>query len=143
MRRSFLVSGGVLTGIASVLGLNPLHTGVATAAVPTSNMALPAKTVPATTAVSAAVRTRTITGSPVNFQYGTVQVQLKVRGKQITAVNVLQAPTGRSQQFSNYAIPTLKAEVLQAQSAKVAMVSGATYTSMGFLKSLSSAFKQV
>ena len=137
MQRSLLLTGGVLTGIASVVGLNPLHPAVPAAATVTPPVAAPTTVRnPATTSV------RTVTGAPVSFQYGTVQVRLRLKGKQITAVDVLQAPTGRSQQFTDYAIPTLKAEVLQAQTARVAMVSGATYTSMGFLKSLASALQQ-
>lgn len=136
MKRSFLLSGGVLTGIASVLGLNPLHTGAATAMTATSAASTP------TAASAASLTARTLTGQPISYQYGTVQVQLKLSGKKITAVNVLQAPSGRSQQFTDYSIPTLKSEVLKAQSARIAMVSGATYTSLGFIKSLASALQQ-
>lgn len=139
MNRSFLLSGGVLTGVASVLGLNPLHTGVATAATPTVTKT----TTTPTAAKTASLTTRTLTGTPISYQYGTVQVQLKVQKGKITAVNVLQAPSGRSQQFTDYSIPTLKAEVLRAQSAKIAMVSGATFTSMGFIQSLASAIKKI
>ena len=139
MNRSLLVLGGTFTGIASVLGLNPLHTGVATASTPT--VAMNTSVVPAA-APATSLSTRTVTGSPISYQYGTVQVQLKLKGKKIMAVNVLQAPSGRSQQFTDYSIPTLKSEVLKAQSAKIAMVSGATYTSMGFIQSLASALKK-
>lgn len=146
MKRSFLVSGGVLTGIASVLGLNPLHTGVATAATPTAATpaaAVKAATTTPTTAKTTSLMARTLTGSAINYQYGTVQVQLKVKGTKITAVTVLQAPSGRSQRFTDYSIPTLKAEVLKAQSANIAMVSGATFTSSGFIQSLASALKKI
>ena len=140
MKRSFLLSGGVLTGIASILGVNPLHTGAATAMTATPTVAKATTT--STVTKTSSLTTRTLTGSPVSYQYGTVQVQLKVAGKKITAVKVLQAPSGRSQQFTDYSIPTLTSEVLRAQSAKIAMVSGATYTSMGFIKSLASALQQ-
>lgn len=139
MKRSLLVLGGTVTGIGSVLGLNPLHTGAATASTPT--VTKNATVAPAAVA-STSLSTRTVTGSPISYQYGTVQVQLKLKGKKITAVNVLQAPSGRSQQFTDYSIPTLKSEVLKAQSAKIAMVSGATYTSMGFIQSLASALRK-
>ena len=46
---------------------------------------------------------------------------------------------GRSVQISNYAAPILRSEVLSAQSAKVSNVSGATYTTEGYLSSLQSA----
>jgi uncharacterized protein with FMN-binding domain len=42
-------------------------------------------------------------------------------------------------QLSNRAAPILRAEVLKAQSAKVASVSGATYTTDAYLRSVQAA----
>jgi uncharacterized protein with FMN-binding domain len=47
--------------------------------------------------------------------------------------------TGRSQFIMSQALPQLRQEFLQAQSASVDMISGATYTSQAFLQSLQSA----
>jgi uncharacterized protein with FMN-binding domain len=59
---------------------------------------------------------------------------------QLTAVNVLQLPTDRkSVAINNRAVPTLNREALSTQSAKVHTVSGATYTSDDYAKSLQSA----
>jgi uncharacterized protein with FMN-binding domain len=70
-----------------------------------------------------------------------MQVAAVLSGGTITDVRVLQETNqgGRSVQISNYADPMLRQEVLQAQSANVSMIGGATYTSEGYLMSLQSA----
>jgi uncharacterized protein with FMN-binding domain len=67
-----------------------------------------------------------------------------ISGGKITNVKALQLTNygGRSVQISNYAAPILRSEVLKAQSAKVSNVSGATYTTQGYLSSLQSALNQ-
>ena len=66
------------------------------------------------------------------------------RGGKITDVSVLQYPNGnpRDQEINDYALPILIQETLDAQSAKIDMVSGATVTSAGYLQSLQSALDQ-
>ena len=86
---------------------------------------------------------RTLTGDMVNTAYGPVQVEVTVNGTQITAVNVLQAPSGRNQRFTDYAIPILTQETLDSQSANISVASGASFTSMGFIQSLQSALSQM
>jgi uncharacterized protein with FMN-binding domain len=83
----------------------------------------------------------TFTGKTSNTQFGPVQVAIVIAGGKITDVKALQLTSygGRSVQISNYAAPILRSEVLKAQSAKVASVSGATYTTNGYLSSLQSA----
>jgi uncharacterized protein with FMN-binding domain len=70
-----------------------------------------------------------------------VQVEIVVSAGKITDVKALQLTDqgGRSVQISNYAAPILRSEVLKAQSAKVQNVSGATYTTDGYLSSVQSA----
>lgn len=84
------------------------------------------------------------TGSAVQTPFGTVQVQVTMQNGTITDVQALQLPTGRghTQQVSSYAGPQLRSEVLQAQSAQVDTISGATYTSQGYIQSLQSALDQ-
>jgi uncharacterized protein with FMN-binding domain len=84
------------------------------------------------------------TGSAVQTPFGTVQVQVTMQNGKITDVQALQLPTGRghTQQVSAYAGPQLRSEVLQAQSAQVDTISGATYTSQGYIQSLQSALDQ-
>jgi uncharacterized protein with FMN-binding domain len=88
-------------------------------------------------------QSRTLVGDTINTRYGAVQIQLKVSGTTIDAVEILQAPSGSNARFTNYAIPILIRETLKAQSANVNSVSGASYTSQGFIQSLQSAFSQM
>ena len=84
------------------------------------------------------------TGSSVGTQYGSVQVQVVVVNGKITDVKALHLTDdgGRSIQISNSAAPILRSEVLSSQSARVATVGGATYTSDAYLTSLQSALDQ-
>lgn len=83
----------------------------------------------------------TFTGDVVQTRFGPVQVQITVSGGTISDVTALQLTDdgGRSVQISNYAAPLLRAEVLQAQSANVQTISGATVTSDAYLTSLQAA----
>jgi uncharacterized protein with FMN-binding domain len=87
----------------------------------------------------------TVTGDAVQTRWGPVQVQLDVEGSSITHVSVLQYPdsNGRDVEISNYALPQLIQETLDAQGSDIAMISGATYTSRGYAQSLQSALDQV
>jgi len=80
-------------------------------------------------------------GAAVQTPYGTVQVQVTISGGRIADVTTLQLPggNGHSTQIAQYAAPHLRSEVLAAQSANVNTVSGATYTSQGYLRSLQAA----
>jgi uncharacterized protein with FMN-binding domain len=84
---------------------------------------------------------RTITGAVVSTQYGPMQVQATLAGSRITSVTVLQETNmgSLSGQIDAMAIPKLTAEALAAQSAKIDAVSGASYTSQGYIQSLQSA----
>ncbi|MFC9354746.1 FMN-binding protein [Arthrobacter sp. NPDC057013] len=83
----------------------------------------------------------TYDGEVVQTRFGTVQVQVTVKSGQITDVTALKLTDaeGRSVQISNYAAPILRDEVLQAQSANVQTVGGATVTSDAYLTSLQAA----
>jgi uncharacterized protein with FMN-binding domain len=83
----------------------------------------------------------TYTGNAFNTQYGTMQVAAVVKAGKITDVRVLkQTNTGpQSDQIDANALPKLKTAAIRAQSAKIDVVSGATYTSTGYAKSLQSA----
>jgi len=84
------------------------------------------------------------TGSVANAYYGNVQVQVSINGGKITDVQFLSYPNDNpnSQYINSQATPYLKQEALQAQSAQVNGVSGATLTSQAFMQSLSSALSQ-
>jgi uncharacterized protein with FMN-binding domain len=83
----------------------------------------------------------TITGHVANTAYGPVQIELVVKSGKIVKVAVLQQPinTIHDIQIGQFAFPKLISETLTAQSAKIDAVSGASYTSAGYISSLQSA----
>ncbi|MGN6608767.1 MAG: FMN-binding protein [Jatrophihabitans sp.] len=87
---------------------------------------------------------RTYTGSAVDTVWGPVQVQITVSNGKITKATAVVFPlnNGRDQEINSYAIPALQQETIKAQSAQIDMVSGATYTSTGYIRSLQSALNQ-
>ncbi|MFJ6529138.1 FMN-binding protein [Streptomyces longwoodensis] len=89
---------------------------------------------------AAAGAARTVTGAVAQTQYGPVQVRVTVSGGRITAAEAVQAPKGgESDQKTALAVPRLNREAVAAGSADIDSVSGATYTSEGYKKSLQSA----
>jgi uncharacterized protein with FMN-binding domain len=93
---------------------------------------------------STATSTKSFTGSPVTTRYGIVQVKVTVSGSKITNVAFVQltAFDQHSQQINSFAAPQLLKETLNAQSAQVNTISGASYTSSGYQQSLQSALDQ-
>jgi uncharacterized protein with FMN-binding domain len=87
---------------------------------------------------------QTFTGSVAQTQWGPVQVQIEVTGSKITDVAVVQYPqeNPKDQQINAYAVPILVDETMQAQSATIDMVSGATVTSTGYVQSLQAALDE-
>jgi len=85
--------------------------------------------------------TKTYTGSTASTRWGDVQVTITVTNGKITDVQVPVYPSGngRDQEINAYALPILTQETLQAQSANIDTVSGATVTSDGYLQSLQAA----
>ncbi len=85
--------------------------------------------------------THVVTGTVANTQYGPMQVQLTLAGAKITNVTVPQRTDAgaESDQIDATATPKLTSETLAAQSAHIDAVSGASYTSSGYLQSLQSA----
>lgn len=83
----------------------------------------------------------TITGKVANTVYGPVQIELVVKSHKIVKVAVLEQPTNTIHdiQIGEFAFPKLISETLTAQNAKVDAVSGASYTSAGYISSLQSA----
>ncbi|MGW3043307.1 FMN-binding protein [Kitasatospora sp. NPDC001159] len=85
--------------------------------------------------------TRKVSGDTVNTRYGPVQVQVTLAGSRITAVDVVKYPNEerRDREINSSALPVLNQETISAQSAQIDVVSGATYTSDGYVRSLQSA----
>jgi uncharacterized protein with FMN-binding domain len=84
---------------------------------------------------------KTYTGSVAQTRWGPVQVSITVSGGKITDVGVPPYPSnnGRDVEINSYALPILRQETLQKQSADIDAVSGATVTSDGYKESLQSA----
>lgn len=74
-------------------------------------------------------------------RYGPVQIRITYAGGRISRVVAVQLPSGRSRdaEINSYAVPILESETLAAQSANINSVSGATYTSDGYVQSLQAA----
>ncbi|MFF9207925.1 MULTISPECIES: FMN-binding protein [unclassified Streptomyces] len=85
--------------------------------------------------------TKSVTGDSVDTRWGPVQVRVTVTDGKLTDVTAVAYPTEnpRDQEINSYAIPQLRREALDAQSANIDSVSGATYTSDGYKQSLQSA----
>lgn len=83
-------------------------------------------------------------GSAIRTRYGIVQVAVSAAGAHIASVSFVQltAFDNRSQDINSQAAPILLQETLQAQSAHIDTVSGASYTSDGYVQSLQSALDQ-
>jgi uncharacterized protein with FMN-binding domain len=139
MRRIAAWLLGTLTGLVFLFGY---HTSTAgTSGSVTTGSAITSE--PAATSGDRGAST--VPGATVQTPYGPIQVQLKVASDgTITAVSVPVYPAAGStdQEISHRALPILIQETLDAQSAQVDMVSGATYTSAGYRQSLQSALDQ-
>jgi len=86
---------------------------------------------------------RVVVGHAYDVGYGVVQVKVTLKGSHITDVATLSLPQGgHSGDISAYAAPQLRREALNAQSAHIDTVSGASYTSSGYAQSLQSALDQ-
>lgn len=78
-------------------------------------------------------------GSAAKNPYGAIQVSIKISGGKITAADATYPVTGDSATINPPAIASLKQGTLKAQSAEVDAVSGATFTSESYVKSLQAA----
>jgi uncharacterized protein with FMN-binding domain len=83
----------------------------------------------------------TVTGPVVQVTWGQVQVRATLDAGRITAVDVLRTPdeNAHDRQVNAAAVPVLVRETLAAQSTRIDMVSGATFTSTGYVRSLQAA----
>jgi uncharacterized protein with FMN-binding domain len=121
--------------------------GAAVAGASSSPAALPrASSSPAAprTTAPAAGKSGSFTGTVASTMYGPVQVSITVASGKLTNVKVLQVPdNGRYEEnIVAQAIPELTSEALSAQSARIDSISGATFTSQGYMTSLQSALDQ-
>lgn len=142
-RRIAIIATGTIGGVVAVVAYHPPSlTPVSTIGVATSTPttgATPAPTTGTTKPPSGA--SGIYSGDTAQTAWGPVQVQITVSGGQITAAKALQWPNGdrRSQSIAQQSIPYLIQQTLTTKSANVLGVSGASYTSDGWRRSLASA----
>ncbi|MFJ8466033.1 FMN-binding protein [Streptomyces swartbergensis] len=140
MRKSHPVRRAVLAGAATVSGI-VLLLSLKPASDPGSAQAAGGQLPPAAAGQAPQGGVNgAVTGDAVQTQYGAVQVRLTMSGGKITQAEAVQAPKGgRSDQITASSVPRLNQAAVAAQSADIDAVSGATYTSAGYKKSLQSA----
>ncbi|GAA0257411.1 FMN-binding protein [Cryptosporangium japonicum] len=144
MRRFLYALLGTVAGLGGLIGLKanlaPAETPAQAAEQP------PAAEVeqPPADAGAPAGEAKTATGDKATNQYESFQVKVTVSGKQITKVEIagLTTKDAKSKQVTGDALPKLQKATLDAQSADVDTVSGATYTTKSYQESLQSALDQ-
>jgi uncharacterized protein with FMN-binding domain len=156
MRRAPLIAAGTVAGIAGVLAFPTEHSHltIPSAASGTTNSShgsastssstpstTPTTSGPAAGTPSTAATTRSATSSDETYRYGDLEVTVTVDGTKITKVSVptLNESDGRSASIDHYAIPQLERQVVNANSANIDGISGATFTAQAFVDGVSNA----
>jgi uncharacterized protein with FMN-binding domain len=160
VRRAVITSAATVSGVVLLLSLKPHHetttaspitsggsgtdatgSGGSSGTSGTSGSAGAGDPTGSAGAASNSSAARTLTGDAADTRFGPVQVKITVKAKKITDISVLQYPSDnpRDQEINSYALPLLNQEALNAQSAEIDAVSGATFTSDGYTRSLQSA----
>ncbi len=139
-----LATAAASTTVAATMAPAPSTTVAAVAATaPTTQATVPLATAVPTTQPATTIATNTVVdGATFSNKWGNVQVEVTFAPDgSLVDVVALQTPDNRDKsiEINNYAVPRLTSEVLQAQSADVHTVSGATYTSVDYRNSLQSA----
>ena len=122
----------------------PGGSGPAASTPPSSTAAAAPSGPTAPTGPAAPSATRTATGSVVPYGYGQLSVKVTVNGSRIVDVSLasIQVAEQTSQYIAQQSVPVLRNEVLSAQNARIQAVSGATYTSEAYIRSLQSALSR-
>jgi len=157
MKRVLAAAALTVAGLAALLGFKTRDLSAAESPTTTAGATGNTTTSAATTTTSSAGPTTTTTGSgstttstagtvqadgpTVGTPYGPVQVSVVITDGQLVDVVALQLPGGNreSDQINAYAEPRLREMALQAQSAQIDVVSGATFTSRAYAESLQGA----
>jgi uncharacterized protein with FMN-binding domain len=166
MKRAPIVISATVIGIAAVLSFHTKPASLTLGSLPgasatrssttttlpagahsgqSSNGTSPPPTSSSTTTTRPSA-SRSATGAAVNYHYGILSVSVTASGKKITNVAIASLNDGgnfRSQSIDQHSIPILQQQAMQAQSANIQGVSGASYTSAGFQQSLQSALNQL
>ena len=141
----------VVAGAVGFAGIIAFHSGDAPSIlgsrspVSTATTTTPGSKATTTTSSAASPAPRTAVGNSEQYGYGVLAVKVTVTGRHITDVSVASIQTAEqySQSLAQQVIPTLKDEVMAAQSAHINAISGATYTSEAYAYSLQSALDRL
>ena len=143
------MNSNVLSGLSGASGAgttptsSPSGAGSGTSTTPAAG----SSTTPGSTSTSTttAAGTRTALGADVQYRYGELELQVTATGGRITNVQpaIDTAFDPRSSQVNSYAEPLLQSQTLQAQSANINGVSGATFTSQAYVQSLQAALDKL
>jgi len=146
MKRVLFSVVATVVGLVALLGfkthpVNVTATTISRPHTPSGSSKSPTPTPSKKGGTSAKTTPRTVDGDAVQTAYGVVQVKVTLHGKKIDQVSFdqIQGYDRRSDEINQAAAPLLVQETLTAQSAQVDTVSGATYTSEGYIQSLQSA----
>ena len=164
MKRAPIVLAGTVAGLVGVLEFHTSPAELAGSALPAASATPAVSSAPAASsaprsgsaataspasspsASSIAAADRTAVGPAVNYTYGVLSVQVTVSGSKIIDVSIASLNDGgnaRSESIDDESIPILEQEALQAQSANIQAVSGASFTSEGFTESLQGALRSL
>ena len=168
MKRVLLIAGGTIGGLGAVLTITPPQLSSTTQIAggipqvdpsaapsatatkqptkkPTAKPTATAQPTTAPTATPAPTKTPSgatdgsFTGDAISMRYGIVQVKITVQNGKIIDAQAVKAPTGSNDRYTQMAVPRLRDQTINAQSANIQGVSGASFTSYGWYKSLVSA----
>ena len=142
MQRGHVVIGATVIGLAGLLAFDQVQFGNPFAL---RNDNAPRVLAAGTSAAGKVAGAQSATGVAVPNQYGSVQVRVSAKDGRIVAVDAIELPYGdpESAGISDRTAPILQQQAIDAQSADIAGVSGATYTSDGYRQSLQSALDQL
>ena len=134
----------MVLGTFILYGVHQRSEAAAAQAAITTSSPLPPNVVPTQMMMTQRYKNGTFQGSVADAFYGNIQVEVVVQNGSISDIHILQSPNDRdtSVEINAHALPILKQEALQVQSAQVDIVSGATDSSSAFKQSLQSALSQ-
>jgi len=164
VRRIVISSAATISGVVLLLSLKPHSTattssasistgssqssstdgGTSASPSPSTGSASSSASASSSSGSGSSTSTQTFTGTAAQTRFGPVQVKITVKNKKITNIEVVEYPSDnpKDQEINSYALPVLNQEAISAQSAQIDSVSGATYTSDGYVSSLQSAIDQ-
>jgi uncharacterized protein with FMN-binding domain len=139
VRRAVLATASTCALVVGLLALKPHHGAEPIGGAPPPAGPAPSRSAPHDSSHPGG--NGTYTGETVQTQYGPVQVAATVKAGRLTGVKVLRTPSANDhdRQIAADAVPRLTREALSAHSAHIDAVSGASYTSQGYIQSLQSA----